>query len=384
MNGASEKCIIERTGLVAAVEHDVTGRRAEEDAQRFLAAIVESSEDAIVACTPAGIILTWNRGAEAVFGYSAGEAAGKHLSMLAPHERLPGLAHCTERLLQGQTVSQYEGVCLGKDGRRVSVCVTGYPTRNSAGEVAAISAIIRDISERPGRPAAGQEMARPSREQQARVHDLVLMDCQLPEMDGYEASRRIPRHGTAVRNHAIPIIATTAHAMAGDREKCLAAGMNAYISKPLKPAALEQVIQEWTGGMTVAAERAPALPGISASAEAGTVFDREGLVARLMGDEDLAQRIIGGFVGDMPRQIALLAQAVNNLDSKAVRLVAHSIKGAAASVGGLEIREMAWKLEQTGRAGDFAAATALLPELSASFERARPGMERFCRQDPGV
>jgi HPt (histidine-containing phosphotransfer) domain-containing protein len=128
----------------------------------------------------------------------------------------------------------------------------------------------------------------------------------------------------------------------------------------------------------------PALPGTSASAEAAPVFDREGFVERLMGDEDLAQRIIRGFVGDMPRQIALLAQAVNNLDSKAVRLVAHSIKGAAASVGGLEIREMAWKLEQTGRAGDFAAATAVLPELSASFERARPAMERFCRQDPGV
>ena len=71
-----------------AIKHDVTERRKAEEAQRFLAAIVESSEDAIVAYTPAGVILTWNRGAEAVFGYSAGEAIGKHLSMVVAPGRL--------------------------------------------------------------------------------------------------------------------------------------------------------------------------------------------------------------------------------------------------------------------------------------------------------
>jgi HPt (histidine-containing phosphotransfer) domain-containing protein len=73
---------------------------------------------------------------------------------------------------------------------------------------------------------------------------------------------------------------------------------------------------------------------------------------------------------------------VNDRDAKAVRLVAHSIKGAAANVGGLELREIAWKLEQTGNSGDLTAAAAALPELSASFERARPVMEEFCRQGP--
>ena len=83
-----------------AIKHDVTERRAAEEAQRFLAAIVESSEDAIAAYTPAGIILTWNRGAETIFGYSAGEAIGKHVSMLTV---LPaGLAHFTEQVSAGQ------------------------------------------------------------------------------------------------------------------------------------------------------------------------------------------------------------------------------------------------------------------------------------------
>ena len=111
----------------------MTERRAAEEAQRFLAAIVESSEDAIVAYTPAGIILTWNRGAEVIFGYSAADAIGKHVSMLA--ERPAGLAHFTEQVLKGNIVSQYEGLCRRKDGRTVHVSVTGSPIRMPTGEV---------------------------------------------------------------------------------------------------------------------------------------------------------------------------------------------------------------------------------------------------------
>ena len=212
-------------------------------------------------------------------------------------------------------------------------------------------------------------------------YDLVLMDCQLPEMDGYEASRLIRRPGTAVRNHNIPIIAATANAMAGDREMCLAAGMNGYTAKPLRPDALDQLIREWTGGMTAAADRASAASSGPTSDAAAAAFHGEDLVARLMGNEELAQRIVRGFVDDMPGQIARLAQAVRDLDGNAVRLAAHSIKGAAANVGGQEVREAAWKLEQEGRAGDLRAAVAALPELTASFERVRPAMERFGRQD---
>ena len=210
-------------------------------------------------------------------------------------------------------------------------------------------------------------------------YDLVLMDCQMPEMDGYEAARRIRQPDTLVRNHDIPIIATTAHALAGDREKCLNAGMNGFISKPLRAAALEQAIEQWTGGAPASAP-VVALPQ-SERVGSAIAFDREDLVERLMGNEDLARRIVRGFVEDMPLQIARLAQAVNNLDSDTVRLVAHSIKGAAASVCGLEMQEIAHKLEQSGSAGDLAAASAALPELSASLERARPIMQEFGRDD---
>jgi diguanylate cyclase (GGDEF)-like protein/PAS domain S-box-containing protein len=131
-----------------AIKRDVTRRRAAEGAQRFLAAIVETSEDAIISSTPAGVILTWNRGAEAIFGHSAGDMVGQHVSMLMTPERLPDIAHFTGQVSQGITVSQYESVCLRQDGTKFHVSVTGSPLMNAAGEVVALSAILRDISNR--------------------------------------------------------------------------------------------------------------------------------------------------------------------------------------------------------------------------------------------
>ena len=131
-----------------AIKQDVTERRAAAEAQAFLAAAVEGSADAIFASTPAGIIRTWNRGAEAVYGLSAEEAIGKPVSILVPPERMHGLAPLVARVLQGEAISQYENVGLHKDGRRIQVSLTAAPILNAAGEVTAISIALRDISER--------------------------------------------------------------------------------------------------------------------------------------------------------------------------------------------------------------------------------------------
>jgi CheY-like chemotaxis protein len=210
--------------------------------------------------------------------------------------------------------------------------------------------------------------------------DLVLMDCHLPDMDGYETSRQIRKLDTAVRNHDIPIIACTAAAMDADRRKCFAAGMNGYVAKPLRFDALERVIEEWTGGVRTVVDPPDAAPRASAGANAAS-FDPKEFDGFVMGNEDLARRIIRTFVNDMPRQIARLAQAVSDSDAPLVRLTAHSIAGAAASVSGREMREASWKLEQQARDGNLTGSTAALVELSASFERARPMMESFCRED---
>ena len=131
-----------------AIKRDVTERRVVEDAQRFLAAIVESSQDAILSYTPAGIILTWNRGAEAIFGYSAQDAIGKPVSMLVSPERASRLEHLTEQVLQGISVSQHEGLCRRQDGVPVYVSATACPIKNSFGDVAAVSVILHDVSGR--------------------------------------------------------------------------------------------------------------------------------------------------------------------------------------------------------------------------------------------
>ncbi len=208
-------------------------------------------------------------------------------------------------------------------------------------------------------------------------YDLVLMDCQMPVMDGYEASRRIRHPDSAVRNREIPIIATTANAMTGDPEKCLESGMSGYVSKPLRPQALEEAIEEWTCDILASPAPAHLPPPAPVAREAAALFDGKDFAERLMGNEDLERRILRVFMDDMPRQLMMLAQALNDADEDAVRLVAHSIKGAAGNVGGTEMREIAWKLEQCG-----SAATTALPDLMASFERTRPLMQRFCESTP--
>ncbi len=131
-----------------AIKRDVTEPTAAGDAKPVHAAIMESSADAIVAYTPAGAIVSWNSGAERVYGYSAAEVIGRYVSTLVLPERQPGLAYITEQVLQGSAVSQREDLHRRRDGRSFETSVTARAVRDSSGGVAAISAIIRDISER--------------------------------------------------------------------------------------------------------------------------------------------------------------------------------------------------------------------------------------------
>jgi PAS domain S-box-containing protein len=129
-----------------AIKHDVSEQRAAEEAKAFLAAVVESSEDAIIACTLTGTILTWNHGAECIFGYHAEDVIGKQIPMVMPSEKLLHITTIAEQVAQGKRGKHYEGVIRRKDGRVVPVSVTVSPFKNPAGGVAAISMIVRDIT----------------------------------------------------------------------------------------------------------------------------------------------------------------------------------------------------------------------------------------------
>jgi HPt (histidine-containing phosphotransfer) domain-containing protein len=188
-------------------------------------------------------------------------------------------------------------------------------------------------------------------------YDLVPMDCQMPQLDGYAAAARIRDPRSGIGRRAIPIVALTAHAMKGDRERCLAAGMNDYIAKPVSPEALASVLKKWL-------PREPKCVHGSSPA----VFDESALVARVMGDRKIAGKIVSVFLGDMPTQLALLASNVAAGNSGEVKRLAHRIKGAAASVSVDGLRQVAAEMEAAGQAGDLTAMSAKLPELETQFE----------------
>jgi len=213
-------------------------------------------------------------------------------------------------------------------------------------------------------------------------YDLVLMDVQMPVMDGLEATRLIRDPRSAVLRRGIPIIAMTAHAMQGDRERCLEAGMDGYVTKPISPDALAEALDRWlprdaplpdTPGPAKAVLTAPVG---SADVEA-PVFDSAGMMDRLMGDHELAGIVVDGFLEDAPRLIDALRSSLVAGDAAGAIRGAHTIRGASATVGGEALRAVAWELEKAGTAGDFEAVAAGLPELEAELGRLREAMARF-------
>ena len=207
-------------------------------------------------------------------------------------------------------------------------------------------------------------------------YDLVLMDVQMPEMDGLETTRQIRAQHSAVLNHHIPIIAMTAHASTKDRDRCLQAGMSDYITKPFKPQALFDVLNRWlpeaSSQESYTSNEQPALiPSALTTNEHIQVFDKTGLQERLMNDDELAQTVIKGFIGDIPTQIQALKGYLETGDLKSAERQAHTIKGASANVGGEALRAVASQMEAVGRNGDLPAMQKLIGKLELQFERLR-------------
>ena len=217
-----------------------------------------------------------------------------------------------------------------------------------------------------------------------RIHyDLVLMDVQMPELDGYGATRAIRAAENGTLNRAIPIIAMTAHAMDGDREKCLASGMDDYVAKPVSPGALAHVLETWLSKIDVAkrVSTMPKTPSNSVQVDnpqafvERPVFGEAALVDRLMGDRSLAAVVVEGFLGDIPKQIDALKGFAAVDDLRAVERQAHTIKGAAATVSADALAAVALSVELAGRAGDLETAGNGIAELERQFQRVRRTMQ---------
>ena len=244
-------------------------------------------------------------------------------------------------------------------------------------------------------------------------YDLILMDCQMPEMDGFEATAEIRKceaetreelrvkseakekaisdtlHSSPITLHRIPIIAMTANAMKGDRERCLEAGMDDYISKPVRSEVLEEVILRWLVKPQATIQSEERCP--SASKESNSLIGQDDSVEENCLDEQVLKELqsLGGddqpefvnaviqqFLDDLGKHTTAVEDAVKREDSLALRKATHSLKGSSGNVGARSLATVVIELWKVGATSNFEGVEPLLRELRLESERTRRALER--------
>jgi len=206
----------------------------------------------------------------------------------------------------------------------------------------------------------------------------VLMDCQMPEMDGYQATAEIRRReGEGPR---IPIIAMTAHSMQGDRERCLAAGMDDHLPKPLRGDALDSALSRWLPAPSPGADPSDsAAPAGSAEDDLIDVEVIERLRSELggLGRATALDAVVREFLEGMPDRVAAIAGAVERGEDDDVSQEAHALRGASSNFGAKRLANICSDLEQRGGEGDLEHARTLLPDLEQAAALTRAALERW-------
>jgi len=216
--------------------------------------------------------------------------------------------------------------------------------------------------------------------------DLVLMDIQMPKMDGLTATHHIRDDRTNVRNNDIPIIAMTAHALKGHKEKCFDAGMNDFLTKPLSIDSLARAIDKLDISPQNIDDAAANSDTLEPQAEEdfsgyqetknidSNIFDRQSLMDRVGGNEEVLKNIVELFLEETPKQLKELDKYLSSGDFEAASNSAHSIKGSAGNFGATQMRESAYSLEKLCREKQADKVRATFVELKGCFEELKEYM----------
>ena len=202
--------------------------------------------------------------------------------------------------------------------------------------------------------------------------DLVLMDVQMPELDGFETTAAI-RERERLQGGHLPIIAMTAHAMKGDREQCLAAGMDGYISKPIQPRELFETLAAYGADLPLLVDAPPPI-----EASSSLSIDRSALLAHCGGDEALLREVAAAFLESYPPLLAELHASADSHDARALNRAAHTLKSSVGYFGVPSVRQQAAELEQLGRGldgqGDWSDIAPRVEALAQAIESLRPAI----------
>jgi PAS domain S-box-containing protein len=200
--------------------------------------------------------------------------------------------------------------------------------------------------------------------------DVILMDVQMPGMDGFAATKAIRRKEEQTGQHA-PIIAMTAYAMKGDRERCLAAGMDAYIAKPIRAAELETLVESLGNAATIAEMPKPR------AVETPGQFDFSLALRRLKGNLELLKEQMGFFLSDAPDLLREAGATIADANPQALEFAAHRLKGLVGNFDAKQAEECAQRLEWMGRDGDLAEAEETFEQLRVHVAALQQALGQF-------